>query len=91
MAAEDKGDKLAAEYMKKLDRNEVSLDWAYRVIVTNIRDRRILRMVRLALKYNFQFEGINDLVGFVTDKMRSKGLDATDMEAIDSYLNSEFM
>ena len=48
-------------------------------------------MVKLAQKYNFEYDEPNELVGFVVDKMRSKGLDPMDIEAMDSYLNTEFM
>ena len=87
-----KGNNLAKEYKLKLKLDRVTLDWAYKQIVNDISERRILKMIHLAEKYNFEFQGeVNDLVAFVADKMRSKGLDPMDIEAMDSYLNTEFM
>ena len=90
--AKNKHNELAQEYIKKLDtKQNRSIDWAYKQVVDRIREHRTLKMVMLARRSNFEYDGPNELVGFVADQMQSKGLDPTNIEAFDGYLNSEFM
>lgn len=86
----EKGNNVAKEYFQKYAENKVSIGWAYKVVVNRIKERRLFTMVMLARKYNFEYDEPTELVGFVGDKMRSKGLDPMNIEAMDSYLNSEF-
>jgi hypothetical protein len=37
---ESRGNELAKQYLEKLRNNEVSIDWAHRVLINNIREQR---------------------------------------------------
>jgi hypothetical protein len=90
--AETKGDKLALEYIEKLDRKQNrSIDWTYKQVVNHVREYRMLKMVRIAHKRNFEYNGPDELFNFIVSDIQSKGLDTSNIESIDSYLNSEFM
>ena len=79
----------AKQYLDKL-RKEVSIDWAHRVLITNIRQQRMLKMMTIADNRHFSYQNEDDLVDFIASEMRNKGLDPND-EEIDSYLNTKFM
>ena len=38
---------LAKQYREKLSKEEVSIDWAYRVLINNIRQQRMLKMMAI--------------------------------------------
>jgi hypothetical protein len=44
-----KGNVLAKQYLEKLRKEEVSIDWAHRVLITSI--QRMLKMMTIALTY----------------------------------------
>jgi hypothetical protein len=43
-----KGNVLAKQYLEKLKMEEVSIDWAYRVLINRIREQRMLKMMAIA-------------------------------------------
>lgn len=86
-----KGNPLAVQYYEKLRNDKVSLDWAYRVIIDGIRHQRISKMLTIADKKNYKHDNENELVEFVASEMQKEGLDPTNEENVDGYLNSEVM
>jgi hypothetical protein len=83
-----KGNALAKQYLEKLRKEEVSIDWAHRVLINSIRQQRMLKMMAIADDRHFSYQNENDLVDFITSEMQKEGLDA---ENLDSYLNTKFM
>jgi hypothetical protein len=70
-----KGNPLAIEYSEKLRNEEVSIDWAYRVIINNNREQRMLKMMAIADNRHFSHDNENDLVEFIASEMQKEGLD----------------
>src|SRR5215469_2951406 len=86
-----KGNVLAKQYLEKLRKEEVSIDWAHRVLITSIRQQRMLKMMAIADDSHFSYQNEDDLVDFIASEMRNKGLDPNDEANLDSYLNTKFM
>jgi hypothetical protein len=70
-----KGIVLAKEYLEKLSKEEVSIDWAHRVLISSIRQQRMLKMMAFADNIHFSYDNENDLVGFIASEMQKEGLD----------------
>ena len=51
-----KGNLLAKQYLEKLRKEEVSIDWAHRVLINSIRQQRILKMMSIADDRHFSLE-----------------------------------
>ena len=86
-----KGNALAKEYLEKLRKEEVSIDWAHRVLINSIRQQRMLKMMAFADDRHFSYQNENDLVDFIASEMEKEGLDLNNEENLDSYLNTKFM
>lgn len=86
----DKGNKLAQTYNKKINETlpTVGINWAYKQLKQDIRDRRCFKMVCIAKKHNWVYESPRELIHVIVSDMESKGLDATNMDVFDSYLKS---
>jgi hypothetical protein len=82
---------LAKQYLDKLRKEEVSIDWAHRVLINSIRQQRMLRMMTIAGDRHFRYDNEFELVQFIASEMRKEGLDPNNEENIDSYLNTKFM
>jgi hypothetical protein len=78
----------AKQYLEKLRKEEVSIDWAHRVLIDSIRQQRILKMMAMADNRHFSYQNEDDLVDFIASEMQKEGLDE---ENLDSYLNTKFM
>ena len=87
----DKGNPLAKQYLEKLKKEEVSIDWAHRVLINQIRQQRMLKMMAIADNSHFSYQHEDDLVDYIASEMRSEGLDLNNEENLDSYLNTKFM
>jgi hypothetical protein len=85
-----KGNVLAEQYLEKL-KKEVSIDWAHRVLISNIRQQRMLKMMAIADDRHFSYENEIELVHFIASEMQKEGLDLNNEENFDSYLNTKFM
>jgi hypothetical protein len=83
-----KGNVLAKQYHEKLRKEEVSIDWVYRVLINNIRQQRMLKMMAIADDRHFSYQNEIELVQFIASEMRKEGLDE---ENLDCYLNTKFM
>ncbi|MGB6532351.1 MAG: hypothetical protein WBF33_29970 [Candidatus Nitrosopolaris sp.] len=83
-----KGNVLAKQYLEKLRKEEVSIDWGHRVLINSIRQQRMLKMMTIADDRHFSYQNEDDLVDFITSEMQKEGLDPNDL---DSYLNTKFM
>src|ERR1700746_2162063 len=81
---------LAKQYLEKLRKEEVSIDWAHRVLISSIRQQRMLKMMTIADDRHFVYENEIELVRFVASEMQKEGLDLNNVENLDSYLNTKF-
>jgi hypothetical protein len=86
-----KGNVLAKQYLEKLRKEEVSIDWAHRVLINSIRQPRMLKMMAIADDRHFTYQNENDLIDFIASEMQKEGLDLNNEENLDSYLNTKFM
>src|SRR5215469_2712765 len=87
----DKGNHLAKQYLEKLKKEEVSIDWAHRVLINQIREQRMLKMMAIADDRHFSYDNETELVQFIDSEMQKEGLDVNNEENLDSYLNTKFM
>jgi hypothetical protein len=86
-----RGNVLAKQYLEKLRSEEVSIDWAHRVLINGIRQQRMLKMMAIADNRHFSYDNENDLVDFIASEMQKEGLDLNNEENLDSYLNTKIM
>jgi hypothetical protein len=86
-----KGNVLAKQYIEKLRKEEVSIDWTHRVLISSIRQQRMLKMMAIANDRHFTYDNEIELVQFIASEMEKEGLDVNSEENLDSYLNTEFM
>jgi len=86
-----KGNLVAKQYLDKLRKEEVSIDWAHRVLITSIRQQRMLKMMAIADDRHFSYDDEIELVQFIASEMQKEGLDLNNEENLDSYLNTKFM
>jgi hypothetical protein len=84
----DKGNSLAKQYLEKLRNEEVSIDWTHRVIISSIRQKRMLKMMAIADDRHFSYDNELEIIQFIASEMQKEGLDE---ENLDSYLNTKFM
>jgi hypothetical protein len=82
---------LAKQYLEKLRIEEVSIDWAHRVLINSIRQQRTLKMMAIADDRHFSYDNEIDLIGFIASEMQKEGLDVNNEENLDSYLNTKIM
>ena len=85
------GNLLAQEYLEKLKNGKVSTDWAYKVLVNSIREQRMLKMIAVAEQRHLSHNNPDELIEIIASEMRKQGLDPTNEENFDSYLNSKIM
>ena len=86
-----KGNVLAKQYLEKLRKEEVSIDWAHRLLINSIRQQRMLKMIAIADDRHFSYDNEIELVQFIASEMQKEGLDLNNEENLDSYLNTKFM
>ena len=86
-----KGNVLAKQYLEKLRKEEVSIDWAHRVLINSISQQRMLKMMTIADDKYFSYQNEIELVQFISSEMQKEGLDLNNEENLDSYLNTKFM
>jgi len=86
-----KGNVVAKQYLDKLRKEEVSIDWAHRALITSILQQRMLKMMTIADNKHFSYQNKDELVDFIASEMQKEGLDLNNEENLDSYLNTEFM
>jgi hypothetical protein len=87
----NKGNAVAKQYLEKLRNEEASIDWAHRVLINNIRQQRMLKMMTIADNRHFSYDNENGLVDFIASEMQKEGLDLNNEENLDSYLNTKIM
>jgi len=79
-----KGNVLAKQYLDKLRKEEVSIDWAHRVLINRIRQQRMLKLMTIADERHFNYQNKNDLIDFIASEMQKEGLDLDNEENLDS-------
>jgi hypothetical protein len=62
----------------------------HRVLISSIRQQRMLKMMAIADDRQFSYQNEDDLVDFASE-MQNEGLDVNNEENLDSYLNTKFM
>jgi hypothetical protein len=82
---------LAGQYLEKLRKEEVSIDWAHRVLISSIRQQRMLKMMAIADNRHFSFDNEIELVQFIASEMQKEGLEVNNEENLDGYLNTKLM
>jgi hypothetical protein len=82
---------LAKQYLEKLRKEEVSIDWAHRVLINSIRQKRMLKMMAIVDDRHFSYDNEIELDQFIASEMEKEGLDVNNEENLDSYLNTKFM
>ena len=85
------GNVVAKQYLEKLRNEEVSIDWAYRVITNTIREQRTLKMMAIADQKHLNHQNEAELIEIIASEMQKEGLDLNNEENLDSYLNSKIM
>jgi hypothetical protein len=85
----DSGNELAKKYLELGQNEEVSIEWAFRIIRDDKREQRVWKMMELAKKSNFQHDGLDQLIEFFASELKKEGLDPTNEQDIDSYLESK--
>jgi hypothetical protein len=86
-----KGNVLAKQYLEKLRKEEISIDWAHRVLINSIRQQRMLKMMAIADGRHISYDNEIELLQFIASEMQKEGLDLNNEENLDSYLNTKFM
>jgi hypothetical protein len=71
----DIGNVLAKRYLEKLRMEEVTIDWAHRVLINSIRQQRMLKMMAIADDRHFRYDNEIELVQFIASEMEKEGLD----------------
>jgi hypothetical protein len=69
-----KGNPLAKQYHEKLRKEEVTIDWAHRVLISIIRQQRMLKMIAIADDRRFSYNSEIELVQFIASEMQKEGL-----------------
>jgi hypothetical protein len=49
---------LAKQYLEKLKKDEVSIDWTHRVLINSIRQQRMLKMMAIADNRHFSYDSL---------------------------------
>ena len=86
-----KGNLVAQEYLEKVKNGNVSLDWAYKVLINSIREQRTLKMITVAEQRHLIHNNTDELIEIIASEMQQEGLDLNNEENLDSYLNSKIM
>jgi hypothetical protein len=73
---------LAKQYLQKLRNEEVTIDWAYRVLISNIRQQRMLKMMAIADDKHFSYDNEIKLVQFIASEMKKEGLDEENLSIV---------
>jgi hypothetical protein len=71
----DSDNPLAKQYLEKLRKEEVTIDWAHRVLISNIRQQRTLKMMAIADNSHFSYDNDIELIQFIASEMEKEGLD----------------
>ena len=86
-----RGNLVAQEYLEKFKNAKVSTDWTYKVLVNSLREQRMLKMIAVAEQRHLTHNNPDELIELIASEMRKQGLDPTNEENFDSYLNSKIM
>src|SRR5215831_14682177 len=60
-----KGNVLAKQYLEKLRKEEVSIDWAHRILINSIRQQRMLKMMTIADNSHFSYDNDIEVIQFI--------------------------
>ena len=85
-----KGNSLTISYLEKIEKGKVSIEWAYRVVVASKKENRILMLMVIADKEHLRYANEQELWNLISIQMQKQGVDPTNEESIDSYINSKF-
>jgi hypothetical protein len=65
-----KGNVLAKQYLEKLRKEEVSIDWVHRILINSVRQQRMLKMMAIADNRHFTYDNEIELVQFIASEMQ---------------------
>jgi hypothetical protein len=65
------GNVLTKQYIEKLKKEEVSINWAHRVLINSIRQQRMLKMMAIADIRHFSYENEIELVQFIASEIQN--------------------
>jgi len=82
---------VAQEYLEKLKNAKVSTDWAYKVLVNSMREQKILKMITIVEQRNLNHNNPEELIEVFASEMQKQGLDPTNEDDFDGYINSKIM
>ena len=63
------GNLLAKQYFEKIRKEQVSIDWAHRVLINSIRQQRMLKMMAVADNSHFSYDNDIELIQFIALEM----------------------
>ncbi|MGC2572610.1 MAG: hypothetical protein WA364_13945 [Candidatus Nitrosopolaris sp.] len=63
----------------------------YSGIISSIRQQRMLKMMAIADDRSFSYDNEIELVQFIASEMQREGLDLSNEENLDSYINTKIM
>jgi hypothetical protein len=75
-----KGNLLAKQYVEKLRKEEVSIDWTHPVLINSIREQRMLKMMAITDDRHFSYQNEVELNQFIASEMQKEGLDLNNEE-----------
>ena len=84
-----KGNTIAQKYVEKLKNGSVSVDWAYKVLRNSVGEERISKIIIFANQRHLNHNNLDDLIELIASEMRKQGLDPTNEDDFDSYLNPQ--
>jgi hypothetical protein len=82
---------VAHEYLEKLKNGKVSTDRAYKVLVNSMREQRMLKMITIVEQRNLNHNNPEELIEVFASEMQKQGLDPTNEDDLDGYINSKIM
>jgi len=74
---DSKGNPLSIQYLEKLKNQEVSIDWAYRVLINSNRKQRALKMMAITDQKPLNYDNEIELIEMIASEMQEQGLDPT--------------
>lgn len=86
-----RGNPLAIQYLERSKNHGVGIDWSYRVIINSNREQRMLKMLAIADQKHLNHDHETELIDIIASEMQRQGLDPTNEDNFDSYLNSNII
>jgi hypothetical protein len=89
--AAKRGNLVAQEYLEKLKNGKVITEGTYKVLVNSMREQRMLKMITIVEQRHLSHNNPDELIELIASEMRKQGLDPTNEDDLDGYINSKIM